>query len=303
MPYSRLAADPGGANEIVLFKSCFPNSQLSGPNAPMPAIADNPMKGAVRRSTPPTRSPTPRASTATCSAYFGAHPEKLFVAVVAPPLTSPDTPGGRALANWLVDHWLQDSGYSAGNVLAFDLYDVLTSKTGGGASDVGLASGNHHRVWNGAVQHKTDDGADRLAYPSAGGDSHPSAAGLQKATAEFVPLLNAAYNAWRGNERRRASSVASARRPRAPRRQRLPRRLPRRLPQSCAASRRIAAGRGATVKLAGRFFGTERGASYVKFGATRVGKYISWTGTLIKCRVPAKARLGRVKVTVATGGG
>ena len=82
-------------------------------------------------------------------------------------------------------------------MLVFDFYNVLTSN-GGGASDVGLASGNHHRVWNGAVQHKTDDGADLLAYPSAG-DSHPSAAGDQKATAEFVPLLNAAYNAWKGN--------------------------------------------------------------------------------------------------------
>ena len=84
-------------------------------------------------------------------------------------------------------------------MLVFDFYNVLSSKTGSGASDVGLATGNHHRVWNGAVQHKTDDGADRLAYPSAGGDSHPNAAGDQKATAEFVPLLNAAYNAWAGN--------------------------------------------------------------------------------------------------------
>ena len=150
--------------------------------------------------------------------YFGAHPEKLFVAVVAPPVTAPDTPGGRALANWLVDHWLQDSGYSAGNVLVFDFYNVLSSKTGGGANDLGLASGNHHRVWNGAVQHKTDDGADRLAYPSAGGDSHPNAAGDRKATAEFVPLLNAAYNAWQGNDgwrHRGAEDVCDARRIRA----------------------------------------------------------------------------------------
>ena len=44
--YSRLATDPGGANEIVLFKSCFPNSQLSGSDAdPVPLIADNPLKG------------------------------------------------------------------------------------------------------------------------------------------------------------------------------------------------------------------------------------------------------------------
>ncbi len=196
--YSRLVTDPGGANEIVLFKSCFPNSQLSGPSAPVPAIADNPMKGQAVGGGDFTVA-NAKGIYLDLLPYFGAHPEKLFVAVVAPPVTAPDTPGGRALADWLVDHWLQDAGYSAGNVLVFDFYTVLSSKTGGGASDVGLASGNHHRVWNGAVQHKTDDGADHLAYPSAGGDSHPNAAGDQKATAEFVPLLNAAYNAWKGN--------------------------------------------------------------------------------------------------------
>ena len=196
--YSRLATDPGGPNQIVMFKSCFPNSQLSGPNSPVPTIADNPMKGQAVDGTYTVANA--KGIYLDLLPYFGAHPEKLFVAVVAPPVTAPDTPGGRALADWLVDHWLQDSGYSAGNVLVFDFYNVLSSKTGGGANDLGLASGNHHRVWNGAVQHKTDDGADRLAYPSAGGDSHPNAAGDRKATAEFVPLLNAAYNAWRGND-------------------------------------------------------------------------------------------------------
>ena len=43
--YSRLATDPGGPNQIVMLKSCFPNSQLSGPNSPIPVIADNPMRG------------------------------------------------------------------------------------------------------------------------------------------------------------------------------------------------------------------------------------------------------------------
>jgi hypothetical protein len=37
-----------------------------------------------------------------------------------------------------------------------------------------------------------------LAYPSAGGDDHPSQAGNLKATAEFVPLLNDAYHRWKG---------------------------------------------------------------------------------------------------------
>ena len=153
-----------------MFKSCFPNSRLRDDGAPVPAIADNPMKGLA------VGGPDCWDAYTVANAkgiyldllpYFGAHPEKLFVAVVAPPVRHRDTPGGRALANWLVDHWLQDSGYSAGNVLVFDLYNVLSSKTGSGGSDVGLESGNHHRVWNGAVQHKTDDGADRLAYPRA----------------------------------------------------------------------------------------------------------------------------------------
>ena len=200
--YSRLAADPGGPNRVVLFKSCFPNSVLRDDGAPVPAIADNPLKGLAWGGGPGWEAYTlanAKGIYRDLLEYFGAHPEKLFVAVVAPPVVDQDTPDGRKLANWLVDHWLQDAGYSAGNVLVFDLYNVLTSKTGGGASDVGLASGNHHRLWNGAVQHKTDDGADRLAYPAAPNDSHPNAAGLRKATAEFVPLLNAAYNAWVGN--------------------------------------------------------------------------------------------------------
>ena len=46
------------------------------------------------------------------------------------------------------------------------------------------------------MQHKTDDGSNVLAYPSAGGDDHPSQAGNLKATAEFVPLLNDAYHRW-----------------------------------------------------------------------------------------------------------
>ena len=100
------------------------------------------------------------------------------------------------MADWLVNDWL--AGYAHDNVFVFDLYNVLTSRTGRGASDLGLASGNHHRVWNGAIQHKTGDGVDHLEYPS-GSDDHPNAAGDRKATAEFLPLLNNAYNAWKGN--------------------------------------------------------------------------------------------------------
>jgi hypothetical protein len=76
---------------------------------------------------------------------------------------------------------------------------VLTSNGGNAnTNDLGLESGNHHRWWNGAVQHKTDGDNDAspniLEYPT--GDDHPSKAGNQKATAEFISLLNNAYSSY-----------------------------------------------------------------------------------------------------------
>lgn len=192
--YSRLAADPGGPNEIVLFKSCFPNSDLGGSaSAAIPPIASNPLRGQDCYGASFTVA-NAKGIYRDLLGYFAAHQDKLFVAIVAPPILSPGTPAnGRAMADWLVNDWLD--GYAHDNVFVWDFYNVLTSETASGRSDVGLASGNHHRVWSGVVQHKTNDGVNRLVYDS-GGDDHPNAAGDRKATAEFVPLLNAAYNAW-----------------------------------------------------------------------------------------------------------
>ena len=61
--------------------------------------------------------------------------------------------------------------------------------------------------------------------------------------------------------------------------------------------------RGATITLTGKSFGSRRAAGYVKFGAVKVTKYVSWSATRIKCRVPARAKYGRVKVVVVTAGG
>ena len=48
--YSRSSTDPGGENQVIMFKSCFPNSQLGGGlDDPVPAIDDNPLKGVVLR--------------------------------------------------------------------------------------------------------------------------------------------------------------------------------------------------------------------------------------------------------------
>ena len=76
---------------------------------------------------------------------------------------------------------------------------MLTSNGGDPyTSDEASETGNHHRWWNGGVQHIQTVNSDLAAYGS--GDSHPTFAGNQKATAEFVPLLNVFYNRWQGAE-------------------------------------------------------------------------------------------------------
>jgi hypothetical protein len=44
--YSRLSSAPSGENEVIMFKSCFPNSALQGdPNDAVPSIDNNPVRG------------------------------------------------------------------------------------------------------------------------------------------------------------------------------------------------------------------------------------------------------------------
>jgi hypothetical protein len=185
--YSRLTADPGGANEIVMFKSCFPNSAVGGSASdPTPAIGSNPLRGASG----PLTLANAKGVYLDLLNYFAAHPDKLFVLIVSPPLrhddtTAADAANARILADWLVDPggWL--AGYTGHNVAAYDYYTVLT--------------GGYHRVWNGAIEHTA--GTSNYLYPAwETGDSHPSAAGHQAATSQFPHWLNVTYNAWKAGE-------------------------------------------------------------------------------------------------------
>ena len=111
--YTRTLADPGGENEIIMFKSCFPNSNLDGnPNDPPGDYGDLTVAGA-------------KYVYNTILETFAVHPDKLFIVVTAPPL-SDDTnaANARAFNNWLVNDWLAD--YEGTNVAVFDFYDVLT---------------------------------------------------------------------------------------------------------------------------------------------------------------------------------
>jgi hypothetical protein len=169
--YSRPKRDPGGENQVVMFKSCFPNSDLSGRPDDPPRRAGGLSVGNAK------------AIYNDLLIYFHSRPDKLFIAVTAPPLLhSNQATNARAFNNWLVNEWLRD--YEGKNVAVFDFYNVLTE------------ADNHHRIRNGRVEHIVSGSRNTLHY-SSNGDEHPTAIGNRKATEEFVPLLNAYYHRWK----------------------------------------------------------------------------------------------------------
>ena len=196
--YSRLGDDPGGENTVIMFKSCFPNSNLGGNPANPPTSANNPLRGEDAWSTHMTIE-NAKGIYMDLLNYFATRQDKLFVAITAPPLASSATTpahaaNARAFNDWLVHKWLANYHYR--NVAVFDFYNVLTSNGGSPAkNDAGQEGGNHHRWRNGAVQHVHPVASHTSAYPTE--DSHPSRAGNLKATQEFVPVLNYFYNRWK----------------------------------------------------------------------------------------------------------
>ena len=167
----------GHRNQIVVFKSCFPNNNFESAGTP----PGNP-RG------PDLTVWNAKAAYAALLAEFRKHPEVLFVCVTAPPLApkTPPQPAWKQLAkkalgrgdhraatallarefnNWLAgrDGWLKD--YPLTNVVVFDYFDILTG-----------------------------DGTSNLSrYPTGDGfDAHPSREGNELAAEAFVPFLNRA---------------------------------------------------------------------------------------------------------------
>ncbi len=171
--YTRTLVDPGGENQIILFKSCFPNSALEGNiNDPLNPDGWLTMGNAKYVYT-------------TILEYFATRPDKLFIVITAPPLSdSTYAANARAFNDWLVNDWLVD--YPLNNVAVFDFHAVLSGPN------------NRHRLVNGHVEHFTEPGMNTLFYPTD--DDHPAARGDQKATGEFLPLLNYYVNRWQAGD-------------------------------------------------------------------------------------------------------
>ncbi len=200
--YTRLGTNPGGLNKIVMFKSCFPNSAINGHpgDAPLAKGKPNPIYGQSCGGWQYTVANV-KGIYRDLLDYFATRKDTLFILIVTPPLTQASTTAAQAanargVADWLMSAWL--AAYPHQNVRAFDYYHVLTSN--GGSRDVNDAdksSGNHHRFWSGQVQHTKTVANNYSAYGADDYDSHPTAAGQKKATAEFAPLLNIWYNFWK----------------------------------------------------------------------------------------------------------
>jgi hypothetical protein len=206
--YTRPMVDPSGENEIVLFKSCYPNSYLHGEPDEPPTEGDNPLRGQPYSSEYHTVG-NAKGIYNDILEYFATRQDKLFIVITAPPIRYEDyNENIRAFNNWLVYDWLDDYPYN--NVAVFDFFTVLTTNGGDpDTNDYGWATGNHHRLVSTTlpvrIEHIYDGDDDEnpniLEYPSEGGtDSHPSVAGNQKATGEFIPLLNVYYNCWKYNQ-------------------------------------------------------------------------------------------------------
>jgi hypothetical protein len=173
---------------------------MGDPNDPVPPIDSNPLRGQDTGSEYHTVA-NAKGIYMDLLEYFRARPDKLFIVITAPPQSDPTySSNARAFNQWLMEDWLQD--YPQNNVFVFDFYNVLTTNGGNpNFNDLTRETGNHHRWWDNAIQHKIDgdddDNPNVSEYPTDQTDDHPSQAGNLKATSEFLPLLNIAYNRWK----------------------------------------------------------------------------------------------------------
>ncbi len=166
--YDNTLQEAAGENEIIMFKSCFPNSEVGSSITDEKEIYNSLLQ------------------------YFSQHTDKMFILVIPPPeidISSAELT--RDLSQWLVDRtngWL--ASYAYNNVYAFNYYNILTDPN------------NHHYVGNNGKEQNVITPnpakplrAHELYYPS--GDDHPNDEGQKKATKEFITLLNGWYNTWK----------------------------------------------------------------------------------------------------------
>lgn len=169
----------GRRNEIVVFKSCFPNSAFVG-EGEAPGRADGPDLTVSNA----------RATLRALLPSFARHPEVLFVYVTAPPLAPalPRQPAWKWLAKTLMGRAQTEESLRASGALARAFNDWVVDPGGWlhGYAPQNVVAFDYHRVLTG-------EGSTLLRWPTGdGSDSHPAAEGNRRAAAAFVPALNRA---------------------------------------------------------------------------------------------------------------
>ena len=181
--YTTTMTDPGGENDIIMIKSCYPSANIYTDNGTtfvqMRGRASDYTTGGLNVNTVSNV----KALYNSLLDYFKTRTDKIFIISFTPPLLEASTTqeranNARSVANWLVNEWLQGENWENKNVYVFDQFNEHTH------------ANNHHTYSGGQVVHYTDPASGNfLVYPTGSSDNHPSGAGHQKATADFVPLL------------------------------------------------------------------------------------------------------------------
>lgn len=195
-----------GANRVIMFKSCFPNSHIDAvgplPGDPFDATRSVVNYQAVFRNDAGPGVPYTNGgyNYHALEDVFAAHPDTLFIYVTAPPecyAEATQITGCviRGFNDWLKREWLpsyntQHPGLN--NVVIFDWFDFLAN------SDTGSAHANMLKADNGGTS----------------GDSHPNTAANQASTTLFASgapnFLDLAHARFAGTASPHALTLASS---------------------------------------------------------------------------------------------
>jgi hypothetical protein len=152
-------------NDIVMFKSCFPNSDITAEGS-LPGDPSSPEKTTANY----------RAAFEQLKDEFKKYPDILFVYLTAPPLipelsTAENAGRAREFNNWLVDKFVEAYREETGlnNFVIFDLFDCL-------AGDDNFLKREYQR--------------------DIPGDPHPNAKGSLAASEKFIEFFAPTWKEW-----------------------------------------------------------------------------------------------------------
>lgn len=156
------------SNDIVMFKSCFPNSDISG-EGQAPGNAVSPDKTVANY----------QEVFRQLKEEMARYPDKLYIYVTSPPLAAESTTAenasrARMFNEWLTKEYLPEYQKEAGqsNLAIFDLFGVL-------ADDKGFLKEEFRRPGR--------------------GDSHPNASANQIAATSFMDFFRPIWKEWQNS--------------------------------------------------------------------------------------------------------